>query len=286
MEGRVGHDQRRARQGVAVEGGGDDLVAVDGVVQGLPEHRVAQHGVALRAGAGVAVEGQLGELPRGGLAGLDARRRRERAELRERHVDGGVDVAQLQVLHHGVGALIGEDVEVGDVRRAAPVVGVGLEMDVLADLPADDLEGPRADDRRLVLKARAGGLARDLRPDVLRQDGHHHAQHVRLGSLRVDLDGVRAGRLGAGDAVGVDGQVREVVLDDVVEGEGHVGGRERHAVLPLHALAGLERPGLAVGRHLPARGQLGPRRQTSWRRSPRGSRSSDARSGSRAPGYR
>jgi hypothetical protein len=65
----------------------------------------------------------------------------------------------------------------------------------------------------------------------------------------------------AGDAVGVDGEVRQVVLDDVVERKGDVGGRERHAVLPFHALAGRERPGLAVGRHGPVGGKLGPRRQ-------------------------
>ncbi len=138
----------------------------------------------------------------------------------------------------------------------AQYVGVGLEAHVLALDPLHDLEGAVADDRRLVLVARGGRLAADLAPDVLRQDGDHHPEHVRLGRVGHDLDVRVVDHLGAGDAVGVRGEVEELVVDDVVEGEGDVARRDGLAVVPGGAFTDGEGPLLAVLGHLPGGREL------------------------------
>src|SRR5262249_30872894 len=71
---------------------------------------------------------------------------------------------------------------------------------------------------------------------------------------------VLAGQLGEaheGVEVGAVGR-RHLGIEDGVEGEGDVPRGERLAVVPLHALLELERPGEAVLRHLPRLGEEGP----------------------------
>ena len=188
--------------------------------------------------------------------------RLERLELGRRDAHGVVQSPGLEVLGHRVGVLVDLHHELVDGGLALdPVVRVLDHLHVLALLDLGRLEGPGADDRRLVDVGRGQAGHRHLGPDVLGQDRDPETQHVGLGlgadhlhrevALRHDLD----------DVVGVAGEGREVVLDDEVVGERDVRRREGLAVLPLDALPELEGPRLAVRRGGPACRQLGPRRE-------------------------
>ena len=72
--------------------------------------------------------------------------------------------------------------------------------------------------------------------------------HVGLRARAHDLHRGRVERLRAEDPARREGHVEHLVLDDVVVGEGDVGGRERLAVAPLEVRADLDGPDLAVGR--------------------------------------
>ncbi len=214
------------------------------------EDRVAQRGAAR-----VAVEGELVEL------GVDVGERLvggvvlELAILGLEHAPGALQGARLHLLDHGVGALVVDEIDLVDLGSAAPVALVGHHDRVLVPLVLRELEGAAADDRRVVLVTRPRGLARDGAPDVLGHDVHPHVEHVRFG-LGAGED--HGGVVGSGDAldeVRVHRVVGELVLHDVVVGEGDVFGGQRHAVLPFDARADVERPDLAVGGRRPAVGE-------------------------------
>ena len=231
-----------------------DLLLVDRPVERLAELPVLKGGIAA-AGSRVAVEADLVEAVGVDRARLDAGHVQQLAVLRVEQAGGAVDGAGLEVLHHRVRVGVVVEEELLDRRRAAPVAGVGHQLHVAVLLPLHALERPGADVGRRVRVLVGGVLARDLGPDVLGEDRHPHGEHVGLGLGALELhrgvvDGGR--RL---DALGGGREVREVVLVDVVVGEGDVLGRERLAVLPLDAAADGERPGLAVRRHRPVRGQ-------------------------------
>ena len=97
-------------------------------------------------------------------------------------------------------------------------------------------------------------FGRDLRPDVLGQDGDlgHIGEQGWLRDGAVDAHGIGVERRRLDDVRRVARPVGDVVLDDVVVRPGDVGGGQRHAVLPLGVLADREGPGLAVGAGRPA----------------------------------
>ena len=151
----------------------------------------------------------------------------------------------------------------------APVVGVLLEHEALADGPLGELEGAGAD--RLFAEVAAGGVHRFLghdRGEVQR----HHVQEGGVGAAEGDLDGGRVDDLDTvergGGAVGHG----VVALDraeeagagglglgvgDAVEGVFHVLGGHLAAVVELDAGAEVEGEGLAVLGDLVALGEAG-----------------------------
>ena len=185
----------------------------------------------------------------------------QRPELSRRDVHGAVDGAELEVLRHRVWVGVQLEDDLVDLGLAGPVGRVRLEAHELALLPLHELEGPVADDRRLVLVAGGRRLAADLAPDVLRQDRDDHPEHVRLGRAGEDLDVRVVDDLRPGDAVGVRREIQELVVDDVVEGERHVAGGDGDAVLPHGPFADGEDPLFAVLRDRPLGGELRPRLQ-------------------------
>ena len=120
------------------------------------------------------------------------------------------------------------------------------------------MNGPGAD-RLVGVGVRADvALAEDVlgqhRALVARQGGEHVGRGV--GELEDGRELV--GRLDRGHvAEGIDA-ARVHLLQHVHDGELHVGGGERLAVVELHVLAQLEGDGLAVGRHLPGFGERRP----------------------------
>jgi hypothetical protein len=170
-------------------------------------------------GAGVAVERELLERPRDRRVGRDARRA-ECLELRRRHAHLTVQNSGLEILHHRVRVLVGLDEELVDLGLAAPEARVRDQPHVTVVLVLDHLEWTAADERSLVGVGSAGELARDLRPDVLGQDRHLHREDVGLGlaALEHGRGVVGGGHLRHEGEVGR--EVREVVLDDVVDSVG------------------------------------------------------------------
>ena len=144
----------------------------------------------------------------------------------------------------------------------APVVRVLLEAveSTPPALPSTSRNGPGADDRLAV--GRLGGVGRhlllaDVLPDVLGDDRDRQQRQHRVGLLQLQHHG---GVVGSGDRLDV-GQVGPVERalavpgEDPVVGVGDVGGGERLAVGPLHALADVEGPRQAVLGGLPGLGQ-------------------------------
>ena len=140
----------------------------------------------------------------------------------------------------------------------APPGRVRDQLDVRGLLPLLGRERAGAHVRRVVgVLAARRLLGVDLGPDVLRQDRHPVADHVRLGLGAGELDRVVVQRRGLLDEARVRGEVLHLVLDDVVVGEGDVLGGERHAVRPLGVLAQGERPDEAVVAHRPVGREAG-----------------------------
>ena len=176
--------------------------------------------------------------------------------VKERH---GVHFAALD--GHDAIVHIGNDLDddAVDVRLALnEKVLVLLEHDVVAGLPFHKLERPAAD----------GSLVRGILTDIgigaVDVLGHDRAQHrghaqqdggMRLGEP--DDRGVRIGRIhaGYGRVHGLEGMVGL----DRHDGERHVLGGDRRAVMELGALDQMQGQAQAVGGHLPLFGEVGMR---------------------------
>ena len=174
------------------------------------------------------------------LLELIARRGRQAAELSGRAVaPDGIDADRLLGRIDG-----GEAVEIG--LSSVIVVGIAHSFDRLADLVTGRLEWAGAHDVLLV-------PARVLVEDGLLVDpgeGIGERRQERAGGeLQAEHHGGRVGRLDLVDhdvialACARDAFRR---VDDCPPARRHVGGGERRAVVELHALADLERVGLAV----------------------------------------
>ena len=173
---------------------------------------------------------------RGRVLRLDVLDQRGRHLGRESHVDLAGDEGQ----HRGRAVLDDGVFDAVEIRQALfPVVRILHELDRLVLLHLDELERAGADRMRAHL--RGGNVAGVDR----RIAGGQHRQQRRLRPLEME------GRF----EVAVDRDVRdefepilarilaELVLRfalQQVEGAFHVLGRERHAVVPFHALAQLE----------------------------------------------
>ncbi len=145
------------------------------------------------------------------------------------------------------------------MRRSAPVVGVGAELDELPRHPL--LEDERPGPHHLGVRVGVDLRLADVLPDVLRKDVDRQVQHRRVWVLgdHDDRRVVRRGhRLQVRDVVAVVGLLRRPVHDPV-EGVRHVVCGERYAVRPLDAGTDGERPGQPVGRGLPRGRQAGHR---------------------------
>ena len=147
-----------------------------------------------------------------------------------------------------------------DQRRAQEVVGVGLQAIGDARVVLDHDEGPGADRKRRGIGA---GIV-DALPDVLGKDRNVAAGEQlegRHGILEGDLDGGvvdNGGRLEHRMVIHVMAVAsRPPVVREVLEGEGHVVGGERGAVVPPDVLAQGDRPGTEVLGRLGAGGQPG-----------------------------
>ena len=243
----AGTDDGRRRRAVPLVADLHDLVLVDRILQSLAKTPVPENVVAERRRPRVAVEPQLVEAVQHAADGGQAVRPVQARELRLRYVPGELQRAGLEVGGHRVSVRVELEDDLVDLGSATPVALVGDHAHVVALDPLDGLKGPGADDRRTVGKAVGRGLGRDLRPDVGRQDVDDRAEHVGLGFRAVEPDRVVVDRDHVLDEVRIGREVRHLVLDDVVEREDHIFGRERHAVLPGDAVAQVERPGLAVG---------------------------------------
>ena len=168
----VGRDHRVGRLGHAAVGDRAELVLVDRPLQGLTEPPVLEDGVAKRGATRVAVEAQLVVAVDVHGPDLHALRMGELVHLRLQQAEAAVDRARLHVLAHGVGVGVLLEDDLVDVRRAAPVALVGLHDEVVRLLPLHALERAAAHDRRRIGVDAGGRLGRDLRPDMLGQDGH------------------------------------------------------------------------------------------------------------------
>ena len=179
--------------------------------------------------------------------------------LQQRHRDvgreGHVELAAGEGQH--AGRAVGDDgvfdaVEIGPPRL--PVVGVLRELDALVHLELDELERARAD--RLAAHVRdrhmAGIDRRVARGEQRQQRGLAVLEmegrvEIAVGRHLLDIAPPCRARV-APQLVGADQQV---------ERAGHIRGRERLAVVPLHALPQLESELLAVLIPRPARGEIG-----------------------------
>ena len=225
----------------------DDELAVDGV-----GHRLAH--LLIVEGCFLGVDDELDHradhlVALGG--DLDGGQRRQLLGVVVGHAAEACHVRFALLECGGAGRLIVDEahddaVEVG--QPLAPVVGVLVEPHQLAAPPFDELEGAGAD--RLVGVGMGADVA--LAEDVL---GQHRAlvarqrrEHVGRGVGELEDGRVRVRRLDCGYvAEGVDA-ARVHLLQHIHDGELHVGGGERLAVVELHVLAQLEGDGLAVGR--------------------------------------
>ena len=201
--------------------------------------------------------------------------------------DGDVEVTGLELGDRLV-AQEALDEDLLDLRGALEVVRVRLELGVLVGLVADELVGAGADRRGGRERDRLDGLGIGRLEEVLRHDRRlgvgQVAGVVRVRRLerqrdRVVVDDVDA--LGLAGARVDDGLraldrlprgAREADRRDqrAVDRELDVLGRERLAVMPVDALAQMERPGQAVRGDFPRLGDVRSRRPR--QRRPRPSR--------------
>ena len=182
-----------------------------------------------------------------------------------------------------VGSEMNLKVDLLERRRLAPVVVAADELDPVALHPVREGEGAGAD---RLLGVAVGGRRRDDHRVAPGEVGEQRA----LGRVEADLERDVVDRRHLVDAVeqpllGV----QRAVGHRAVEGEDHVLGGERRAVLEGHAVAQVEDPGEAVRRRPPSsrpapaaprrpgRSGSGPRRR--WRRPPRRSPRRRRRSG-------
>ncbi len=173
-------DDRRPGLAGALVDRPDDLLAVDGEVEREPERRVehGRVGVAHRLTGldvdGPGVEGDLVEARGVAVLGDDALAALQRLHLQRGDVLDEVDLALDQGLHHRVLALEDAEDDLVDVRRALPVVGVGLEaVRRAAGRALDEAERTGAH-HRLAVRRLVGEaldvLLVDVLPDVLGDD--------------------------------------------------------------------------------------------------------------------
>ena len=211
----------------ALEDGPGDELAVHGVGQRLPDAHVGErrerplvHGHVLVAVAVGAVDAHAGN-------------RLDLAVLVPREHHHHVHFPALQLVDAGIG--VGDELEEQRLDRrlgvALPVVGHGLEPDVLTAPPLGHLVGPGAERRPVVV---VGGVDVAALEHVPGQRAAHELQLVGgVDLLVVQHRGERIGRVDAGDAVeavGALGVVGRAV--DRLDRELHVGGGVRRAVVP------------------------------------------------------
>ncbi len=137
-----------------------------------------------------------------------------------------------------------------EVRLATPPIGVGLERGTGGRVVPGHLEGTGTGHALVERGAEHEVLRRDDRLRVVRAD---LLRELTIGAEECDLDREVVDRLGRARG---DGRL-QVAAGQAVHGGHDVGGGERRAVVPLHALAQDERPHAAVGVGLP---RLGERR--------------------------
>ena len=181
----------------------------------------------------------------GDVAVVEQRVATDHGELRDR-----IGRAALQTRDQR-GEVVAEGVlQLVEERLAAPPIRVGLEGGAGGGVVLGELE--RAGTRRALVERRAEHevLGRDDRLRVVRAD---LLRELAIGAEECDLDREVVDRLrGAGG----DGRL-QVAAGQAVHGGDDVGRGERRAVVPLHALAQVERPHAAIGVGLP---RLGERR--------------------------
>jgi hypothetical protein len=195
----------------------------------------------------------------GRLVGGDVRLALQRVELGRGEPVDHVDLTLLEGVHRGLDVLEDQQLQLVDLRGAAPVTLVGLELQVLVLLVLGELVGPVADaDHRQVVGLRVVQVL-DRRPHVLGHDRHIEQVHTGLHGFGLDHQCAVVGRgdaLEVGDVVAVRG-ARGLVGEHPVERERRVLGGDRPAVGPLRVLPDLERPGQLVRRGRPRLGQSG-----------------------------
>ena len=139
-----------------------------------------------------------------------------------------------------------------ELRRAADVVlGIAHELDAIAGAERLEPEWPGADRLRC---QRVDLVARhDARLPVAEQVGE-----PRVGDLELEAHRMAVGCLHAVDDLEIDARHRaDRRIENALDRREHVLGVEFAAVMPLHALAQLEGPGLEVVAAGPALGQIG-----------------------------
>ena len=170
-----------------------------------------------------------------------------------------VELTRLEGLDHGVTGLVDDDVDLVREPLLAPVVRIALVADELAGLPFDGLIRAGPDERRRELGL-ADRLVRLLAPDVLGDDRDRDLEHPvgRVVGRRDQRRRVRArdrghpGVLhGRFEIAGAEGHLGLDGLDADAPREAGIGRRGRFAVGPLHPVADVEDPGVAVGGPLP-----------------------------------
>ncbi len=263
--GRIGVDQLlRHRPGRGRGKAEPDILdhefTVDGVGDGLAhpdvlELRVAhveleiEHGAQHREAVGRHGEaGQLGQPDQVGEA--------------HREATADIDLAGLEGDDPGAG--IGNEAgdQPIDLRLALlPIIGVALHLEIGAALPRLELERAGADRRIDVANLGRIGDGVEMLGQHRRFAGGERGHDVgrRAGELEDrgeivrGLDRLEVGERGA--------SARMILLQDLLEGEFHVGRGEGFAVVELHALSQGEGDRLAIGRERPGGGQRRMRRE-------------------------
>ena len=245
----------------------DQLGRVDRLGDRLPELDVLEVRVAVadryvRVGRRAGVDDHVDEPAALALVRRDVLGVLQRVELRRGEVVQQIDVTLDQRGLGGVDVVELDVLQLVDLGRAAPVVLVRRQLDVLALLVVGEDERSVADDR-----VAGGGVVGELAdvgdalPHVLRHDRHVQREHGGLRLLGGDHQRVVVGRADLGEVgheVAVRGG-RVGIGHHQVEGERRVLGRHRLSVGPLDVVPDVERPGQAVRRVRPAVGQRGHR---------------------------